>query len=127
MKNFKKIGLVLLTLTMVFALAACGGGDSEDSGDGGSAAGGMTASELRAVYDTHTGADAEVSFLDMDYDQVVEAFGGQEPMKDEEDSDDTTMSYYYQASDTDGNVSFLFEDVDGVLDCISSSSTIPAE
>ncbi len=127
MKKFKKMGLILLTFTMIFVLAACGSDSGDTSGDSGSAAEGMTAAELLAVYEMHTGADAETPFIQMNYDQVVEAFGGEEPIKDEDDSEGTSMIYYYQASDTEGNVVFLFEDEDGVLECLSVSTTIPSE
>ncbi len=108
MKNFKKIGLVLLTLTMVFALAACGGGDSGDGGDSGSGGDTIPASESTLTADDLSAIKAEfdeqVAFEnwgDTTYEDMLELTGNVEAEVVMDESGNYDGHYWY-ATDSEG-------------------------
>ncbi len=94
----------------------------EDTNNQVVAQGPLTKEKLLEFYSAHTGSAGSTngSFISMNYDEIVALFGEEPVQSTSEHHSEHTYSYH-AIDDSGANITFLFEEKDGVLDCQSVS------
>ncbi len=116
----KKKSLIIIAVLCLALLAVACNNQSNNQSNEQAQDTEFTKAKLTELYNAHTGAQVSPgdAFIDMNYNEITAIFG-MEPTKEENDGE---VAYHYIASDDENaKVTFLFEDINGVLDCTSAS------